>query len=81
MLYIWFCLFRCVVEKNKVKSKIIISGTQHVHNELAKLWILKQKHEFNKKLFIVSHGGGHQYLSLTMYDYEHKLVIIFSMVR
>lgn len=60
-------------KKIKLNPKIIISGTQHVHNELAKLWILKQKHEYNKKLFIVSHGGGHQYLSLTMYDYEHKI--------
>lgn len=60
-------------EKIKLNPKIIISGTQHVHNELAKLWMLKQKYEFNKKLFIVSHGGGHQNLSLTMFDYEHKI--------
>ena len=59
--------------KIKLNPKIIISGTQHVHNELAKLWMLKQKYENNKKLFIVSHGGGHQYLSLTMFDYEHKI--------
>ena len=60
-------------KKIKFKPKIIVSGTQHVHNELAKLWMLKQKYEHNKKLFIVSHGGGHQRLSLTMFDYEHKI--------
>ena len=60
-------------KKIKFKPKIIVSGTQHVHNELAKLWMLKQKYEHNKKLFIVSHGGGHQKLSLTMFDYEHKI--------
>ena len=60
-------------KKIKFKPKIIVSGTQHVHNELAKLWMLKQKYEHNKKLFIVSHGGGHQHLSLTMFDYEHKI--------
>ena len=62
-----------IVNKIKFNPKIIISGTQHVHNEIAKLWVLKQKYIFNKKLFIVSHGGGHQNLSLTMYDYEHKI--------
>lgn len=61
------------VNKIKFNPKIIISGTQHVHNEIAKLWLLKQKYNLNKKLFIVSHGGGHQKLSLTMYDYEHKI--------
>lgn len=60
-------------KKIKFKPKMIVSGTQHVHNELAKLWMLKQKYEHNKKLFIVSHGGGHQRLSLTMFDYEHKI--------
>ena len=60
-------------EKIKLDPRVIISGTQHIHNELAKLWILKQKYIKNKKLFVVSHGGGHQNLSLTMYDYEHKI--------
>ena len=60
-------------DKIKLDPRVIISGTQHVHNELAKLWLLKQKYIKNKKLFIVSHGGGHQNLSLTMYDYEHKI--------
>ena len=57
----------------RLNPKVIVSGTQHIHNELAKLWLLKQKYIYNKKLFIVSHGGGHQNLSLTMYDYEHKI--------
>ena len=62
-------------DSNKINfnPKIIISGTQHFHNELAKLWLLKQKYNLNKKLFIVSHGGGHQKLSLTIFDYEHQI--------
>ncbi len=37
-------------EQIKLNPKIIISGTQHVHNEIAKLWLLQEKYNNNKKL-------------------------------
>lgn len=62
-----------LVKNVKLNPEVIISGSSHVHNEFAKLWMLKQKYELNKKLIILSHGGAHQNLSLTTFDYDHKI--------
>ena len=62
-----------LADQVKFNPKIIISGSAHIHNEFAKLWMLKQKYIYKKKLFFISHGGVHHPLSYPYFDYENKM--------
>ena len=68
-----FSYLNDLADQVKFNPKIIISGTAHIHNEFAKLWMLKQKYIYKKKLFFISHGGVHHPLSYTYFDYENKM--------
>jgi putative transferase (TIGR04331 family) len=50
-------------KKINLDPKIIITASEHYHNDLFKIWILYQKYFLKKKVIIIYHGGAHQLAS------------------
>ena len=63
--------------KINLKPDKIVTSSLHIHNDYLKLWILKQKFIFKKKLIFLEHGAGHHISSLNWFNYQRKLGNIY----
>ena len=61
------------VKKINFNPKVIFSGFSHFHNERFKFWLFNILNKKNKKLILLSHGGGYSLKFPGCFYFENKI--------